>query len=513
MIPRRVQWLSAALAVFLVAARLSAQDSASPGPSPAPSATPTPAPAPAAAPPDQVLLIDSLGRVISVPTSSLPQGLLPPADVGLANQVPNNAARGGKLPAEVMQRLETTRPQAFTLFPSAQPSLMSYLAGQDELGNTLVRPGPLLDTFPLETQAQGAKYWASQRGLRYSLRQTLMYEGLDDPETGSAHLGFYTMDLETKWTVFHGPESAGWLSAQIEAQTGLNSAGGRQDAGQNIGSLTDPNGIWSSHEGFRVPELAWQQAWQRGKFVVLAGIINQGNYLDGNLYANTGRGQFLNSALINSMVVPLPSYNFGVNLQWQPSDEWYGMLGVTVGNAGAGQQPWTDFRWSDWSAVSELGFAPNDFLGLGPGIYRIQPFLARAGGPTQGGVAFNFQQQLGRDSPLGWFGRFGIGGSQVSAGASTQVATGLVLQAPLEQIGLASRLTNDVFGAGFVWSQPSATTQTVYHRNEYVFEAVYTLQFAPAVRIQPDFQLVWNPVFNPAAGPSAVFQLEWLLSW
>ena len=503
--------LAAALAVCMIAARASGQDPALPSPAPSPS--PTPAPGPASARPDEVLLIDSLGRAVSVPRSSLPQSLLPPAEVSLANQVPNNAARGGKLPPAVLERIDASRPQAFTLFPSAQPSLASYLSGQDELGNTLVRPGPLLDIFPLETEAQAIKFWASHRGVRYSLRQTLMYEGLDDPESGSAHLGFYTMDFETKWTIFQGPESAGWLSAQVEGQTGLNPDGGRQDAGANIGSLTDPNGIWSHHEGLRVPELAWQQSWSRGRFVLLAGVINQGNYLDGNLYANTGRGQFLNSALINSMVLPMPSYNFGVNLQWQPSERWYAMVGASAGNAGAGQQPWTDFRWSDWSVVAEVGFAPNDVLGLGPGIYRIQPFLARAGGPTQGGVAFNIQQQLGSDSPLGWFGRFGVGGSQVSAGASAQAATGFVVQAPLALAGIAPRLTNDVFGAGFVWSQPSATTQTVYHRHEYVFEAVYTLQFAPAVRIQPDFQLVWNPVFSPAAGPSPVFQLEWLLAW
>ena len=307
--------------------------------------------------------------------------------------------------------------------------------------------------------------------------------------------------------------TAGELSAEISAKEGLGGAGVNQSAKGNIGSLTNPTGVFSHRNGFRVPELAWQESFAKGRAVVMAGVVDQSNYLDVNTYANTGRGQFMNSALINSMVLPLPAFNFAVNLQWQPTDHWYAMVGATAGNASAGETPWTNFSWQDWSVVSEVGFAPDDFLGLGPGVYRIQPFLAQAGGPTQGGVAFNFQQQLGHKSPFGWFGRFGIGGSQVSAGASTQVATGFVVEAPLKAVGLVPKLSNDLAGAGFVWSQPSTTTSTVYHRNEYVFDTFYTLQFSPTLRLQTDFQLVWNPVFNPEPGPFTVIQAQILLNW
>ena len=97
----------------------------------------------------------------------------------------------------------------------------------------------------------------------------------------------------------------------------------------------------------------------------------------------------------------------------------------------------------------------------------------------QGGIGFNLQQQLGPHSPFGWFGRFGFGGSQVSGGAKAQVGTGFVMNAPLKYAGWVPQLTNDLLGVGFVWSQPSATTKTVYHDNEYVFETFYTLQLSP----------------------------------
>ncbi len=461
-----------------------------------------------------MILIDSFGHLVAVPKSKLHPGLLPPSGVPIEQQVPHPAP-GSKLPPELLQRMDSGRKRTFTLFPASPPALESYLAAQDELGNTAVEPGPLIDFVPGEALIQGAKYWLGARGLRYSASQVFTYTGVPDTPSGSPNMGYYTLKLWTKWALYESPAAgtAGWLSAQVNAKEGLGGAGANQSAQENIGSLTNPTGTFAKRNGLRVPELAWQQSFAKGAFVALAGVVSQSNYLDVNTYANTGRGQFLNSALINSMVLPLPSFNFGLNLQWQPAEELYAMVGATAGNASAGQTPWTDFSWQDWSVVSEFGFAPEDFLGLGPGVYRVQPFLARAGGPTQGGVGFNFQQQLGHKSPFGWFGRFGIGGSQVSAGASRQAGTGLVVEGPLQASGLVPRLSNDFAGVGFVWSQPSATTKTVYHRNEYAFETFYTLQLSPTSRLQPDFQLVWNPAFNSEPGPYTVIQVQFILGW
>ena len=114
---------------------------------------------------------------------------------------------------------------------------------------------------------------------------------------------------------------------------------------------------------------------------------------------------------------------------------------------------------------------------------------------------------------IGWFGRFGVGGSQVSGGASTQIGTGFVMEGPLEYLGLVPRLTNDYTGIAFVWSQPSATSKTAYHRNEYVAETFYTLQLSPMMRLQPDLQIVWNPAFNPDPGPFTIVQTQFILAW
>jgi len=468
------------------------------------------------APSQDVLLLDNLGRTVRLPPESLPAPLRPSAAADLKHQIPRPVP-GAKMPAEVQQRVERAREgaQGLQFFPAAQPRLMPYLAYIDELGTTALSHGALMPSEPWEALVQDPKSRLAQYGLRYTLDQTLNYASLSDVVSGSGDLGYYTFDLQAKWAVFDDARArtAGWLSTQIEAKAALNNAARAQSAQTNIGSITNPSGTWSSVNGFRIPELAWQQSLGNGEVVIVAGMVDMGNYLDANAYANTGRGQFLNSALIDTMVVPLPGYNFSANVQWQPTSDWYGIFGGSVGTATSGKAPWDNYDPDNWYLLGEIGYAPDDFLGLGPGVYRVQPFVARTGGPVQGGLGFNFQQQLGRRSPFGWFGRFGFGGSAVTSGASAQIATGFVMNAPLEYAGLVPRLSNDLLGVGFVWSQPSATTKTVFHKNEYVLEIFYTLQLTPTIKLQPDLQLVWNPAFNPDPGPAVVFQLQLVAKW
>ena len=98
-------------------------------------------------------------------------------------------------------------------------------------------------------------------------------------------------------------------------------------------------------------------------------------------------------------------------------------------------------------------------------------------------------------------------------GASAQVSGGFVMVAPLKQAGLVPKLSNDLLGLGLVWSQPSATTQTVYHENEYALETFYALQLTPTIKLQPDLQVVWNRAFSPDPGPAFVCQLQLNIAW
>jgi carbohydrate-selective porin OprB len=464
----------------------------------------------------ELLLTDPLGKIVAIPTNEVPANLLPPLHRGMKLQIPS-PLRGTPVPESAVRRMDERRTglEGLQFLPSFQPRLMPYLAAQDEFGNTAIKPNPLIPASPLDVGVQQGKYWLSEQGLRYSLEQTFTFVSMSDVIQGDNVLGFYTFDFAAKWAVFSTADSstAGWISAQIEAKTGLGTAADTQSAKSNLGSLTDPTGIWSSVNGFRIPEMAWQQSFRHGEIVVLAGMVSQGNYIDVNSYANSGRGQFLNSALINSMVMPLPNYNPGVNLQWQPTHDWYFMFGGSAGASSPGTAPWTDFTWETWAALWEIGYMPKDVFGLGPGVYRVQPFLAQADGPTQAGLCFNLEQQLGKEARFGWFGRFGFGGSDVSAGASAQIGTGFVMRGPLEYAGLFPGRKHDAAGIGFVWSQPSSGSAPVAHENEYALEAGYVLQLTPTAKLQPDIQVVWNPAYNSDAGPAVVFQLQLDLGW
>jgi porin len=463
-------------------------------------------------PSGDVLLLDRLGRVVQVPTNEMPAGFLPPPSVGLQRQRPE-PIEGSSQPDEIQQRNRKAA-VGFRFLPAVPPPLPPYLASQNQFGNLAARPGPLLPTYPLEPMVQGPKYWLSEYGLNYSLQQTLSFVNMTGVKQGDSTLGYYTLDLKSAWSVYHSAAngSAGWIRSQLAAKSGINSAGQDQNAQRNLGTITDPTDIWSKINGFRVPELAWGQSLREGKLVALAGVVNQGNYIDQNAYAQSGRGHFINSALIQSGVLPLPQYNFGLNLQWQPTRQWYAMAGASVGNNQAGYAPWNQLNLNTASVLWEFGYAPEDVLGLGPGIYRLEPFLAQVENSGGGGLCFNLQQKLGLYSPFGWFGRFGFGGERVSDGAAAQVGTGFVMQGPFEHV-LLQRISDDLLGVGFVWSQPSATSKTVYHQNEYIAEVFYAMQFSPTLRLQPDFQFVTNPAFNRDHDHAEVFQLQLILSW
>ena len=459
-----------------------------------------------------LLLLDSLGRVVSVPTNQVPPELQSATPAGQRFQTPDPVA-GSSMPLQLLQRLRE-RTNGFELFPVSPPPLMPYLASQDEYGNTAIRPGALFSFALLEGPVQSGKYWLSDYGFRYALQQTFTWVNMSGVKEGENQLGYYTLDLKAKWNIYSAPTNgnAGWISSQIEDKNGFNSASDSQSAKSNLGTVTDPTGIWSSLNGFRVPELAWQQSLRDGEIVMVAGMVSQRNYIDGNAYADSGRSKFINSALIHSQVLPLAQNNFGVNLQWQPADEWYAMAGGSVGNPPDGSPPWTDYSSENWSAPVELGYAPRDFLNLGPGVYRIQPFVAGANGTTGGGLCFDLQQQLGSESPFGWFGRFGFGNSKVTDGASVQAGTGFVVQGPFKHL-LLQRTSNDLLGVGFIWSEPDYTTKQIYHENEYGLETVYVLQLTPTIKLQPDFQMIWDPAFNKDHAQATVVQLQLVMSW
>ena len=417
---------------------------------------------------NDMLLLDSLGRVVRVPTNEVPSELQPPANIGLKRQIPN-PTKGASMPPEMLERISKGT-NGFQFFSAAPPLLMPYLASQDEYGNTAIRPDALFFFVPLEGPVQGGKYWLSEYGFRYSLQQTITFVNMTGVKKGDSDLGYYTLDLKAKWNIYNAPTdgNAGWISSQVEDKNGFDSASGTQSAKSNLGTVTDPTGIWSAVNGLRVPELAWQQSLRHGEIVVVAGMVSQRNYIDGNAYADSGRSEFINSALIHSLVLPLAQYNFGLNLQWQPVDEWYAMAGGSMGGNPAGNAPWTDYSSENWSLPVEIGYAPQGFFRSGTGRLSHPAISSRSRSGTSpvADCASTSSSNWVQIRRLVGSGDYGFGDSKVTGGAAEQAGTGFVFKGPFDHV-LLQRTSNDFLGVGFVWSEPSYTTKTVYHENEY----------------------------------------------
>ena len=453
---------------------------------------------------------DAMGRPVAEHSPGLPGTFAPPERV---EQVPR-ARRGIKAPDTRLERLRADL-VGIEWFSSKQPGLAPYLSSLDELGNTAVVPGAPIAEDPLSRLLQDAKYRLSSGGFHYTMEHALEYARLTQIRPDERNLGYYTFDFHAKQTVFTSPEIAGCLSTEVVGGAGLGARSRRTSPSASLGSITNPAASLSPVNGVAVSELAWQQSFAHGRLVALVGSLDQTNYLDTNAYANSPFGQFANSALANSQVLPLTAGNLGASLQWQPLDDAYLMLGAGGNRTPAGGAPWDHLGAGDMSYVLEMGHVPDDALGIGPGAYRLQPFLATVHGTTQGGLALNLNQQLGHGSPVGWFGRFGVGGPVATSvgGASAQVATGVVLQHPLRLAHLLAETTTDFLGAGFVWSQPAADLRPAANFHEYGAEVVYAFQVTATTFIKPDLQVVWNPASNRHVDNSVVVQIPLVAAW
>lgn len=468
-----------------------------------PDATPTP-------PVRTFVFPDALGNPVEMEPEESPELPTPRPE---QRQVPA-VRRGTKASDKRAERLRGGALEGVDWFSSTQPGLAPYLSGLDEYGNTAVKPGALFPSEPLSRGVQQLKYTLANYGFYYNLAQAAEYVTLTHVPPMAHDLGYYSYEFFFKQSVFHVQHTgtAGWVSGELYGGAALGAASRETTPAAALRSIADPAGSVSDLYGVAVAELAWQQAFAERSVVALAGVIDQTSYLDTNAYANFAFGQFQNSAFVNSQVLPLTTGNLGLTLQWQPHSDFYAILGVGPNSAPAGSPPWNRLSSDDMSYLLETAFVPSDLDGLGPGAYRLQPFVATVSGVTQAGVGFNFNQQLGQHSPFGIFGRFGVGGEMVTniGGARAQVATGLVAQSPLRLLRAA---VTDMAGLGFIWSQPSANRRPAAHENEYGAELLYVLHIAPTAYLTPDLQVIWNPANNAELGNSVVFQLPLVILW
>ncbi len=414
--------------------------------------------------------------------------------------------------------LQRSRGRELTLggwefLPAKPQKFMPYLDGLFVPGNTAVEPSWWVKDDMLSHGAQQVKSMLSRYGLQYSLTLSMGYAGVVPPSSAGRN-DFVSTDnsLSGVWYLLKKQDNSQGLFLSFEADWGQGIRFNERRAGvQNtIGSLSDPQASLRGGNGVYIPHLALGYSLADGKWVGMVGTIDTSSYLDQNTYSASWNGNLMNSAFTCNPCLPLPWANFGFLTAWQPCKSFYALYATTGTEAGVNQNPFRHISSDSWVHVSEFGWITEDFLGLGPGVYRFQYTITDHEGRTGSGAAINIQQQLGKDSQLGWFARCGVMDTDAAAvnNVKAAVTTGLVLQAPFSDSGWGSKANHEQLAFGFMWARAADSYEPCHHRNEYGLELSAVIQVTPTFFIQPDVQYIFNPAGQTDRSGEFVFQLQ-----
>ena len=402
----------------------------------------------------------------------------------------------------------------FALFPKEQPKMMPYLATVNLYGDSCIQKDALISGDPISQAAEDVKKAMAGYGINYVIWQSYNFAAMTQTLPGKKDvLNYYSFDSYLTWNIFQSSElsgTSGWLTIGASAGAGLGYDDDDQTAQKNMGVIGFPLGSDVGQQAY-IYQLAWQQSFLDGQLVVTAGMLDLETYMDLNEYANNQYNQLINYEFINPATLPWSYGAMGALVQWQPVDWFYAMLGSAANNTKDGQSPFKDLSFDDWTTTAEFGLITDDMLGLGKAVYRVMPFYGTAKGVSGGGVLFNMEQQLGRNSPAGLFLRAGTTNNALGAvqGASTSVAGGVVLNGPSEWTLLKTQQA--YFAAGFYWLE--APYEAVAHQNEYGLEVSYVFQLTETMTLQPDIQVIFDPANNPQSDAVAMFTLQVVYTW
>lgn len=426
---------------------------------------------------------------------------------------------GISTPRPILNRKATARSgHAFdsVQFFAAQPlTYMPYLDGIYNFGNNAIQPGALISEDIISTGAQYAKTKLSRIGISYFSQTVIGYTGFSGAAAISGKRS-YASDhsfIVGNWTFIRERSTGNGLfgTAGLKQGNGYDFNSDHENPRLNIGSATDPSGYYQP-QNVTLSQLALGYTSCKGKLVVLGGMIDLPNYVDRNAYSQSASNQLVNKAFINTGALPAAVAGLGAHVAFQPSKSLYFLFASLSNNTPAKQNPFDHASFRNWTNVLEVGLVRDDVAGLGEGIYRFLPFYTTTDGDSGCGIAVNFQQQLGKKSSYGWFLRSAIADSEASTvtGIKCSAATGVVLHAPfgIWRNRNMKDLNNSYVGLGVMWSQASSQ---VPHTNsdEYGLELTYVLQVTPTMTIQPDIQVIHNPIRGKREGQTnVVFQIQ-----
>ena len=417
-------------------------------------------------------------------------------------------------PSILLQHLSRPSKPGIEFFAPKPLKMMPYLDSSYVFGNTCVEPNAWIREDMISTGAQKIKTALSRYGSTYSAQYGFNYTGLTGGGlNGRKEFASHNGSLLTNITLFRNNSTGSgmYLASEFDFGNGFHFNEGNAGPQTTLGSLQNPT---SSFQGpdphLSNLSLAWVGAG--GKLLLMAGQLDTTNYMDHNAYANSHNNNLTNSVFGNNPMLPLTDNYLGFHFAWQPTTSFYVMGATAANNMTANHNPFKNMNSDNWTNVLEFGYVAEDFCGWGPGVYRLQPFFTTSDSENGGGVGVNFQQQLGRHSHLGWFFRGGWASDDAATltGVRCAATTGLVLLSPFYGKGASN---DGYLGLGFLWQQGARKNGPYVNKNEYGIELTYVMQVTPTMTLQPDIQLVKNPVNGRRGQTAVVFQIQNVWSW
>lgn len=293
--------------------------------------------------------------------------------------------------------------------------------------------------------------------------------------------------------------AVGFFSYELVEGSGLD---------RQAGGLTGVNDNAKVYDD-KFAEFWIEQSLFGQRLVVTLGKLDPGAYFDSNAAANDERAQFLSNQFVNSPVIDMPDYGYGVRIGFLPF-EWLSCNAAVLEDG----HSWANIA-KDRFSIAEAAFMPQ-FLGR-EGAYR---FLAwhnstdheKLKNPSRDneagrGYGISFHQYLTDDACV--FVRWGRQSSDIyeveqawSLGFSV---TGGPWKRPRDVFGLA-------YGRGGLSDayRVQLRGDAIRTADEGRMEAYYALYINEHFTLSPDVQVVHNLTGADRANTVAIFGLRLL---
>lgn len=395
---------------------------------------------------------------------------------------------------------------------------MPYLDGLYVFGNTCVEPGAVIEEDNMSTAAQRLKSELAHYGITYAINHGFGYSGVvGQLVTGQHRRNFpvYNFNIQSNITLLRqGTSGEGlFLATDLVYGPGFGFKQQTLNPSTVMGSSQNPEG-WYNYGNAYFQNFSLGYATCGGKLMLMVGQIDMSNYVDTNAYC----APFDNDSIENNAVLPLANCGWGYQVAWQPTKSFYLLATSTSNNTPYRHNPFDYISSHHQTTILELGLISKDVAGLGPGTYRFQPFFETSPGHDGGGISTNFQQQLGKNSTLGWYFRGGWADNNAATltGIQASMATGILWMTPYSKSSSCRILrsaNNGCMGVGFVFQRGAPSNGPFGNRNEYGLELSYTLQMTPTMVIKPDLQIIQNPINGKHGQTNLVLQVHNVWTW